>query len=185
MLGFDAVGRQALGQIPASPNIVFAALGASYVVTANPALFSTEQLSATTSYTLTGKASFFKPAIAASAGTYAETGVAALFSMGMLSPNASYVLTGNSAFLSVGNLTASKGLFAVTGNPANLNLSLASVAVASTTGSYSVTGIDVSFTRDFEDWIPRPFESDAWTSGTKQAETWTPATKQSETWTVS
>ena len=51
-------------------------------------------------------------------------------------------------------------------------------------GPFILNGNSTSFTRDFEAWFPRPFDTDDWTGRAVQGEAWTPATLSSETWTA-
>jgi hypothetical protein len=49
---------------------------------------------------------------------------------------------------------------------------------------YLVTGNAAGLSRDFEAWLPGPFDHDDWMARTIQSEAWMPRTKLSETWTA-
>jgi hypothetical protein len=89
--------------------------------------------------------------------------------------------------------------FAINGNAAPLVTS-ASFGM----GSFAVAGFEANYTRDFEAWFPRPFDTDgwrgnfiesepwtgkvtssgAWLDNPQRAETWTPAIIHPKTWTA-
>lgn len=138
MLGFDAIGRQAIGQIPRSSSITLPIQSASYVVTGKTLVYSL---------------------------TFATT-------------KATYTVTPNALTFSSGAPVIQKMTFAVTTNPVLTHLDYRISPAA-----YVVTGVDVTFSRDFEAWFPRPFQSASWSSESNVTNTWTPATVQPEVWT--
>jgi hypothetical protein len=48
--------------------------------------------------------------------------------------------------------------------------------------SYAAIAADAGFDRDFEAWIPRPFDSDGWLASTALDETWTALGSASPFW---
>ncbi len=152
------------------------AVTGTYAITRNAAPLSTKLSSAAGFYALTGNAAFQRYAVGALTGAYAITVQPALFSVRFPAAAVSYSVTGNPA-ISAAKLLSAAGAYAVSGNAAPFGTSILSVA-----GSCIVTGNDATFTRDFEAWIPRPFDSDSWTAGAIESEAWTAKTMQPETW---
>ncbi len=99
MLGFDASGRLALGQIGSSGATTLAAGAGAFALTGVDALFAASMPSSAGSYSLTVIDAVFSVSGAATAGSFSETGIDAAFSLSMSSGTASYVLTGIDATL--------------------------------------------------------------------------------------
>lgn len=95
LLGFNAVGRLALGQIP-SP-------GTIYLLTADTVTFS-----------LSGSAALFRVSEAASTGSYSVTGVSATFTSRFLAASTAYAVSGQAAFFRVA-MTCATGAYAISG----------------------------------------------------------------------
>jgi hypothetical protein len=76
-------------------------------------------------------------------------------------------------------LASSAGTYAVTGTPAAFGIFLSSA-----TGSFAVTGVTASYSRDFEAWFPRPFDADNWIGSVIQGEAWTLKAPASAAWAV-
>lgn len=167
---------------PAAPydtNVVLTATPGAFSEAGIGALFGVKQPSSATSYALTGNAALFKPTMGATVGAYSETGVAALFDYEAFAGSAAYSVAGNAATFAP-RFAASAASYSIAGNAALFGASLASPA-----GSYAVTGFPSIFSRDFEAWFPRPFQSDNWTATAGQpSTTWTPAIDQPENWTA-
>lgn len=150
LLGFDAIGRWALGQNPSNGNVVLVALGASYAETGDAATFSISEAALSTAYTETGNPAFFSIKEAALGANYAETGSAATFSVRQPLSGTAYAETGNSAFFSFNGLTPLfGGSYAVSGNAANVI-----VLEAESAAGYLFTGFAASLSRDFVNWLP-------------------------------
>jgi hypothetical protein len=99
MLGFDAVGRLALGQIGSSGATILTASVGAFTLTGNSALFASSMPSSAGSYSLSGIDVAFAVSGAAEAGSFAETGIDAVFVLSMPSDVASYILVGIDASL--------------------------------------------------------------------------------------
>jgi hypothetical protein len=84
MLGFDALGRLALGQlsIGASTAILSASPG-SFALTGGAVALNTTIAASVAPYTLAGKDAAFVGKLAAAVGAYSESGAAALFVTGL------------------------------------------------------------------------------------------------------
>jgi hypothetical protein len=121
MLGFDALGRLALGQgaDQATSNVILVA--------------------GTGTYAVTGTATGFNVGETASAGNIALTGISASFTASLAAAASAYALTGLPASFAVGE-TAAIGSYSFTGTTASFRMSFASV-----TGAYNLTGIAATF----------------------------------------
>jgi hypothetical protein len=74
MLGFDATGRFALGQVTAASTTVLTASAAAYTLTGNAATFMVSQHSSVGDFALTGIAATFKIIMPASVASYIVSG---------------------------------------------------------------------------------------------------------------
>ena len=81
LLGFDAIGRWALGQNPARGNAALIAAAGSFVIAGAPIAFGSKAVAAAGSYVITGNAATFAGKLAAAAGSYAITGFGASVSL--------------------------------------------------------------------------------------------------------
>ncbi len=184
MLGFDAVGRLAVGQVAnvTGINPILTANAGSFTESGVAAAFNISQPSSAGAYSLTGTDTLTSIGFVAAGRFFSVIGTAASFKILTPGNNTSYVLTGNSAFLGAGGFQATTGSFTVNGGAVTFSVSVSGSA-ASEPGSFVVTGKPASFILNRNAWIERPFETGAWTAKAKQAETWTPVIEQSEVWT--
>lgn len=127
MLGFDAVGRLALGQLPTTAT--------NTVLTADAG-----------SYTITGVVSTFKVSEAATAGAYALTGVAETFKISLAPVSGAYVITGVSTTENIKEPVAA-GAYVITGNAVSVNISM-----VATPGSYVITPTNTPLVRTGGDY---------------------------------
>lgn len=74
MLGFDAIGRQALGQITSLRTFTLTASAYAFVLSGQAALFQTNMVSIKATYTLTGMDSIPVMLGTASTGTFTVAG---------------------------------------------------------------------------------------------------------------
>jgi hypothetical protein len=101
MLGFDAIGRLALGQLPKSTQIVLLASAGVYGVTGNPSTFAVKMATAAGAYLLVGFSASLTSGtvLAAAQGTYSVAGLPATFAVSLASGPGNYLVTGNAAAL--------------------------------------------------------------------------------------
>lgn len=101
LLGFDAVGRFAIGQLPRlSVTYILTGATGSFSLNGVSALFSIRELVSVGSYIVTGNAASPKVGFGASPGAFTETGVNALFSIVFAMDTQTYAITGNAATFS-------------------------------------------------------------------------------------
>jgi hypothetical protein len=157
MLGFDAIGRLALGQLPSSGTFLGGSTG-TFILTGKNAAFALSFLSSVSSYQITGNAAILTSTFASSLGAFSGTGIAAGFLVTMPSAVASYVLTGKAAVFSGSGAALGAGGYAVTVNSAILTVSLGTGG-----GSYALTANDAALSRDFINWVHDGAPSNQWT----------------------
>jgi hypothetical protein len=136
MLGFEALGRLALGEIPqAAQNVTLVADPGAYAITGNATAGLIGEAAQSGSYAVTG----YPAGVAgkADAGTYALTGNVIAFSADFVASGGSYAVTGNSAVFAPAESAAS-GQYTITGADAAARL-------ATDSGSYAITGNAILF----------------------------------------
>lgn len=157
MLGFDAVGKSALAQLPVSGQVsLFASRG---------------------TFTETGIAATFAIVLAVSKGTFIETGMPVTFTSGTpVLPNGSVIVTGQSATFAIG-FTLATGSYAVTGNAATFARDFINWVPETRQDEIWTAAagprIVITFT-------PAP----GWEGDSGETLIWTDATIQSEIWTA-
>lgn len=137
MLGFDALGRLALGQggETAVSNIVLVADAGSYSTTGTAISFKLGEAAASGSYAITGNAAVFGANFITSAGSYAVTGVNIDFDAALLGVAGSYAISGVDTGGLDTTFVATAGSYSLTGNATLFDTALLAVS-----GSYSITG---------------------------------------------
>jgi hypothetical protein len=120
LLGFDALGRFALGQLPGGrTTISLPAAAGSFALAGQAATFTIKEAADAGSFALAGVSGSFTVKEAVGAGTFAFTGVAAAFKITELALSGAFVLTGNPANDQTTE-DADPGVFTLTGNDAPL-----------------------------------------------------------------
>src|SRR4051812_2743108 len=96
LLGFDAVGRHALGQLPTLglTNTVLLTVTRAYAVAGNSAAFQALGASVTGLSAISGNTAIFSQMLSAAAGSYVTTGGAALFRRALAASPAGYAVNG-------------------------------------------------------------------------------------------
>lgn len=198
LLGFDALGRWALAQLPGNGNFALLTVKGSIALVGAAAAFKTSGVAAVGGFTLVGPSARFVVAEPASMAAFALAGNAAAFKSSETASGGSFALTGAAAKSAL-RVVASPGAISSSKIPIRLSVSLASVSAA-----FTWAGGGSSYSRDHEAWIRRPFDtmswqtetaltplawsrvaptSNAWIEETPPANAWTPALIESEPWT--
>ncbi|TFV71669.1 hypothetical protein E4K64_25405 [Bradyrhizobium frederickii] len=148
----------------------------AFTAAGNAAQFRMSEAASGASYAVTATGAVFKPSLAGSVGSFLETGNPALFSTSFAAGVSSYALSGLSAPLKI----------ALAGNPADYAVTGSSVAFPivflTTVAAYAVTVNAATLTRDFVNWVQRPFDGDSWSGAAIQAETWSVTGTVSSSW---
>lgn len=97
MISFDAIGRLAIGQLPASNVITLQASSGSYALTGKPLTFQVSFVANEGSFTEAGfPTTFVNGSAALGTGHFALSGIPISVSFGFALDQGSYVLTGES-----------------------------------------------------------------------------------------
>jgi hypothetical protein len=157
LLGFDAIGRWALGQNPSSGSVVLATSKGTFAFAGNAALFSAlfSTLGATT-YAFAGNAATFTPKLNAISASYVETGEPATFSLLFPTPGTNYAETGNAATFKISISGVGAACF-VNGFPANVV-----ILEGEGPGTYTAAGNAAKLARDFVNWLPTAVPGSPW-----------------------
>jgi hypothetical protein len=161
MLGFDALGRLALGQVSsqtATTDVLVADKG-SFALTGKAAAFQVQLASVAGAFTLTGIGAAFVASFSAAAGSYAFTGEAAAFTVSAALNTGGFALTGIDASFTT-TVEFNAGAFAFAGIDASFRTYLAAEGYAVTitfaeeadrtdfvadTGAFSVSGGEAAY----------------------------------------
>ncbi len=179
LLGFGAVGRHALGQLPALgfTNTVLIATAAGYAAA--------------------GQGSVFRSMMPLNSGASASFGSAAALGTSLSAMSAGFNMSLNaSAFRRVLSVSSSacsaNGLQTVTlvrmPSLTGAHLLAGKTAATATSvrlggGTYVVSGYPSGVIRDFEAWFPRTFDASGWTGVGPAADTWTAQNRSAIAWT--
>lgn len=138
MLGFDAIGRLALGELPSdsAQNVVLVADSGSYTITGHAIGGPLSMVAGSGSYLVTGSAAHLLAK--ADSGAYALTGAGVALAVRFIAAPGTYAVTGHPVVFGTDHV-AEPGQYSVTGNPAQQRF-------ATGTGHYTVSGSD-AFTR--------------------------------------
>lgn len=198
LLGFDALGRWALGQLPRSSNFLLMATQGTISLSGGALIFGLSEAAATGAALAAGTSAGFRIAEPASSAPFTWVGSTTAFASKQLSVNGTFQVTGVSTNEAI-RVLASRGATFGSGSSSQFSVSLASQPV-----SFAWAGDDSTPGRDHEAWVRRPFDtmswnveatlpppswseagaaSGAWTADVGPANAWTPASINPESWT--
>ncbi len=188
LLGFDALGRWALGQLPSSGNFVLLAAQGSINLSGRASAFGISETVATAGTLAAGASAGFRLAERVSPATFVYAGNGAAFTSKLLSLNGSVLVTGVPTNWKT-RVVASQGGALVSGRSLQFSVSLASER-----GAFTWAGGSTTAGRDHEAWVRRPFDtmswqveapipSPAWSSVTAAAGGWTADVRPENAWT--
>jgi hypothetical protein len=177
LLGFDALGRWALAQLPGNGNFALLTGRGSVALAGQAVAFRTSELVAAAGFLGAGVSAGFKVAEPASTGPFAFAGNAAAFKSLQASLAGSFLVT------SAGTTTAVRAV----ASPGTVLLSGRSlpffVSLASGSGAFAWAGSDSTYDRDREAWVRRPFDTMSWqTEATLPSLSWSVAAPPASTW---
>lgn len=177
LLGFDALGRWALGQLPSTRNFLLLAAQGSSSLAGRPVAFVTSGRGAAASFVETGLSTGFKIGQPGNPGSYVFASNAATIRFRQASFVGSFSLTGAAANMRV-RLVASTGGILLSGASVPYLTSLASGP-----GAFAWTGGNSSYDHDHEAWVRRPFETMSWqVETTLPSPTWNGAVEPASAW---
>jgi hypothetical protein len=157
LLGFDACGRMALGQLPVSRYLVLASVRGTYAVAGQGAFLNVSEKADSGPFLMVGGTVALASRLACSVRTYSLTGMAANLK---------------------GSLRASFGTYVVAGEDSSFTRDFE----AWFPRPFDRDGWTASLAEP-ESWTSEAPPYGAWTARATQAEAWTPAVEQPETWT--
>ncbi|MGA7810667.1 hypothetical protein [Bradyrhizobium sp.] len=178
LLGFDALGRWALGQTPNSGNFVLIANGGAFALTGLADKFSVGEAASVGAFALGGIAAAFSVSAVASAGALALAGVAAAFHVSEAEAAGGVVVVLGIATVDlIGHPSPPPGGFAATAVPAGFV-----VTIAPHPGSYTLSGFAAGFARDYVNWAQQDFAGASWSGEGAPAPAWSAANSQPSSW---
>ncbi|AWM02538.1 hypothetical protein [Bradyrhizobium amphicarpaeae] len=199
LLGFDALGRWALGQLPSSSNFVLTAVQGSIGFAGPASAFGISQAVTTAGTLAAGISAGFRIAEPAGPPPFVCASNAAAFRSKQLSLNGAFLVTCAPAN-GTARVLASQGAVSILGPSARFSASLALEQ-----GAFAWAGGDSMPGRDQEAWVRRPFETmtwqvqvtlpppvwnaatgaaGAWTADVQPENAWIPASTDPEPWTT-
>ncbi|GKQ52871.1 hypothetical protein [Bradyrhizobium sp. Ce-3] len=181
LLGFDAAGRLALGQLPTiglTNTVIMGAPGA-FTVSGPGATFKLLQFNAVGTFAIVGAPATTNPKMGSGVASYAVAGqAAALFARLDGSVGADAISGSDALFRS--RIGTGVGAFTIGTVGAALKIALQSVP-----GEYVVDGHSAGFSRDFINWVPYPDGSPPWTGvGASAPSTWSPVAAPASNWAI-
>lgn len=177
LLGFDAIGRAALGQLPKSFVVTLPALQGTFTETGEPVTFKTTFAVAEGGFAETGFAATFGASFGVGFGSFAETGKPIAVSVTFAAAKGAFVETGFASTATNGSSPSLTGHYVVTGFAVN-ELVLEAAGFA----SYAITGNAATLDRDFVNWFPQPVIADEWSASASPSGAWTPASQPGGAW---
>ncbi|WP_315704543.1 MULTISPECIES: hypothetical protein [unclassified Bradyrhizobium] len=178
LLGSDALGRLALGQLPPLQTAALPALSGSYAVSGPTTNMSTAQSAVAASFGLGGRAAAFASWFSLLSVSYRATGNAAAFGI-PLSP-----ITGS--FASICNAGSFATAYVVSGTNYAIAAPVSTLGVATTAncGNWNVSGAEAAFARGYEAWFPLPSHGASWVGGRVPESGWTSGVAPAGDWSI-
>jgi hypothetical protein len=176
-LGFDAIGRQALGQLPRVNAAVLPATGGSFTFAGSAEPFGISEDGRGRTIMLAGLSASLDISEVARAGKFAFAGVVVAFSVAELESAGGFVLMGVASGNVVNQAVVATGSFLLIGGVAPF------VTALNPRGEiYQLIGFSSTFARDFEAWFPRRFGESNWNDAVVQNEAWSAQVVSTDTW---
>ena len=176
LLGFDAIGRWALGQLPSNGNAALAVTAGSFTEIGKASPFGISIAESAGAFTFTGSAGSFAVQEWVAAGAFAYTGLPANVTAIESAGKDILVLTGVATVDLIAAATIPGGLaFDAVSAPF-------SVSYAPSPATYALTGIAAGYTRDFINWVRPAFLPSNWSGESTLASPWSAANSQASSW---
>jgi hypothetical protein len=170
LLGFDAMGRLAVGQLPVSQPAVLIALPAAYAAGGRPVIASVLEAVGGASFGVGAGAMGFANAFSAPKGGFAVVGSSVSFAVPLSVITASYATSYKGAVSAVRYAVASASYTLAP------RTALFAVSTGTAAGGVVIVGYDAEFGRGYEAWFALPIVADQWTNELPSEENgWRPA----------
>ena len=178
LLGFDAIGRSALGALArgAATNTVFRVDVGSFALVGQPAAFKSLAASNSGTYAWSGNGAGFAMGLPAARGDYATLGGIVAFRPGMPTDAGTFGWSGQPA-LATARFVSPGTSYSISGQATP---GVVSISVGP--GSYVMSGSDASFGRGFEAWFPLPHDHSAWAARTDPPSDWDRPSAPADAW---
>jgi hypothetical protein len=163
--------------VPPSGNILLAALPGAVALTGRSETFAVSAADGAGVFSLTGITTFFSTGGKASPGAYSFAGVSEAFAVTEADSAGGFVLTGVATTDLIGERLNPNGSFAAAGISAGFR-----IACNDQAGSFTQSGIPQTLTRDFINWVNRPFEATSWDGEGAPSSSWAAANSQVSFW---
>lgn len=180
LLGFDAVGRWALGQLPnkQATNTIFAVDRAAYAIAGLPAAFRQTVSPGAMNVAWAGGDTDGIVGFSAAAGICISSGIAVDFPVDFSTATGLFVLSGRPALTAM-KLSSLSSSYVVAGQTARW-----SPSISIESGSYAVAGRDAGIIQGFENWFQYPLDLDEWTGRIVPDSGWLAATLPADDWSA-
>ncbi|MGJ4906575.1 hypothetical protein [Bradyrhizobium sp. HKCCYLS2033] len=178
LLGFDAVGRLAIAQLPrgSATNTIFVASPAAVTLAGRAASFQSALTQITAALVYAGGSAGARIGLLGAQNSWLTAGTAVLYSFGAFAARGDFVAAGNS-ITTAGTMQAAGRAHTVSGQ--------SSAFLGAMTGqktSYQLVGYDVGYGRGFEAWYPLGVGTIDWSSSTDPEQAWLPAPAVADHW---
>ncbi|MGJ4945891.1 hypothetical protein ACQR1W_35380 [Bradyrhizobium sp. HKCCYLS1011] len=178
LLGLDAVGRFAVGQLPVSRAAVLSALPGSYAIGAVASSMRIAQSATAISFGLSGNAVGVAIGFLSSGRPSNVSAASAAFSIPLLAITGGYIADYKTAAAAVGYAVGSANYVL---SPL---VSTSAVSINASSANWTVTGRQVAFERGHEAWFPLPSDGAVWAGGFIPESGWTSAAAPGEGWSA-
>ncbi|WP_441237489.1 hypothetical protein [Bradyrhizobium sp. 930_D9_N1_4] len=177
LLGFDALGRWALAQLPGNGNFALLTVRGSVALAGQAATFAISEPATAAGFLRTGIAAGFRVTEPVNPAGFAFVGNATAFKPAQACLSGSFVVTGAATKNTVREIAA-PGAFLM-----SATLLPFLVSLASGRGAFSWAGSDSTYDRDHEAWVRRPFDTMSWqTEATLLPLAWSNAAAPANVW---
>jgi hypothetical protein len=167
LLGFDALGRWPIGQLPVNGNVALLAAAASFTVAAPANTFRIVDSQSSGSFAFSGIASRLNIGGTSGVGSFSLTGTSIAFKLSDVVAVGGYVVTGIASRDLINGAINSAGAFKLTATGAALSIGFFVSAIP-----FASEGSSAVFDRDFVNWAVRPAAGDDWNAEVGPASTW-------------
>jgi hypothetical protein len=177
LLGFDAPGRWAIGQLPVNGNVALLAAASSFAAAGQANTFKIVDPQNGGSFAFAGVAGRLNIGGASTVGSFSLTGTSIAFKLSEVLVVGGYVVTGVASHDLIKEGISSAGTFALTAIGAAVSISLGPSAV-----SFATVGLPAILGRDFVNWVQLLAASDSWRGEDAPASAWSTTGLPASSW---
>lgn len=178
LLGFDAAGRLAIGQLPAHGNVALLAAASSFATAGQASTFKFVDPQSGGLFASGGVASRLNTGLASAAGSFSLTGTSNAFKLSDVVAVGGYVVTGLASHDVINEADSLAVAFALTGTQVATSIGFVASAIL-----FESEGSSAPFGRDFVNWAVRPIAGDGWRAEVVTAPAWSASALPPLSWT--